>query len=81
MYAAWLGEAGAVTKSRAASVAELRAEQGPYRIFTPEEAVQHVRRSGLLLMHPLCGGIPPALAWEHLELVAKKVLPALASPA
>ena len=31
-------------------------------------------------MHPLCGGIPPALAWEHLELVAKRVLPALASP-
>jgi alkanesulfonate monooxygenase SsuD/methylene tetrahydromethanopterin reductase-like flavin-dependent oxidoreductase (luciferase family) len=81
MYAAWLGESGAVTKSRAASVAELRAEQGPYRIFTPEEAVLHVRRSGVLLMHPLCGGIPPALAWEHLELVAKKVLPALASPA
>ncbi len=81
MYAAWLGEGGSVSKSRAASVAELRAEHGPYRIFTPAEAVQHVRRAGLLLMHPLCGGIPPALAWEHLELVAKEVLPALASPA
>lgn len=81
MYAAWLGEGASVSKSRAASVAELRAERGPYRIFTPEEAVQHVRRSGLLLMHPLCGGIPPALAWEHLELVAKQVLPALARSA
>ena len=81
MYAAWLGESGSVSKSRAASVAELRAEQGPYRIFTPEEAVSYLRRSGILLMHPLCGGIPPALAWEHLQLVAKKVLPALASPA
>jgi alkanesulfonate monooxygenase SsuD/methylene tetrahydromethanopterin reductase-like flavin-dependent oxidoreductase (luciferase family) len=81
MYAEWLGEDGSVSKSRAASVAELRAEQGPYRIFTPEEAVLHVRRAGLLLMHPLCGGIPPALAWEHLELVAKQVQPALARPA
>jgi alkanesulfonate monooxygenase SsuD/methylene tetrahydromethanopterin reductase-like flavin-dependent oxidoreductase (luciferase family) len=81
MYAAWLGGEDAVSRSRAASVAELRAEGGPYRIFTPEEAAAHVRRSGLLLMHPLCGGIPPALAWEHLELVEKKVRPALARPA
>jgi len=77
MYAAWLGASGAVSKSSAASVAELRAERGSYRIFTPEEAILHVRRHGVLLMQPLCGGIPPALAWEHLELVAKRVLPAL----
>ena len=30
-------------------------------------------------MQPLCGGLPPALAWEHLELVAKRVLSALRS--
>jgi alkanesulfonate monooxygenase SsuD/methylene tetrahydromethanopterin reductase-like flavin-dependent oxidoreductase (luciferase family) len=80
-YAAWLGESGSVSRSLAKSVAELRAEQGPYRIFTPEEAAAHVRRNGVFLMHPLCGGIPPALAWEHLELFAKKVRPVLASPA
>jgi hypothetical protein len=39
-----------------------------------------VRRNGVLLMQPLCGGIPPALAWEHLELVASRVLPALEKP-
>jgi alkanesulfonate monooxygenase SsuD/methylene tetrahydromethanopterin reductase-like flavin-dependent oxidoreductase (luciferase family) len=81
MYAAWLGASGSVSKSAATSVAELRAEQGPYRIFTPDEAIEHVRRNGLLLMQPLCGGIPPALAWEHLELVAKRVLPGLRGPA
>ena len=79
MYAAWLGESGSVSKSSAASIDALRAEQGPYRIFTPEQATLHVRRNGVLLMQPLCGGIPPALAWEHLELVAKRVLPALGS--
>jgi alkanesulfonate monooxygenase SsuD/methylene tetrahydromethanopterin reductase-like flavin-dependent oxidoreductase (luciferase family) len=77
MYAAWLGASGSVTKSAATSVAELRAEQGAYRIFTPDEAIAHVRQHGVLLMQPLCGGIPPALAWEHLELVASRVLPAL----
>jgi alkanesulfonate monooxygenase SsuD/methylene tetrahydromethanopterin reductase-like flavin-dependent oxidoreductase (luciferase family) len=76
-YAAWLGESGSASKSRATSVAELRAERGPYRIFSPGEAVTHVRRHGVLLLHPLCGGIPPSLAWEHLELVGKKVLPNL----
>jgi alkanesulfonate monooxygenase SsuD/methylene tetrahydromethanopterin reductase-like flavin-dependent oxidoreductase (luciferase family) len=80
-YAAWLGEGSAVSRSGAASVAELRAQPGPYRIFTPEEAVAYVRRRGALLLHPLCGGIPPALAWEYLELVAKRVLPALRSHA
>jgi alkanesulfonate monooxygenase SsuD/methylene tetrahydromethanopterin reductase-like flavin-dependent oxidoreductase (luciferase family) len=77
MYAGWLGAGASVSKSTATSVAELRAEHGPYRIFTPEEAVAHVRRTGVLLTHPLCGGIPPQIAWEHLELVAKRVLPAL----
>ena len=44
MYAAWLGERRRGRAARApTSVAELRAESGPYRIFTPEEAVAHVR--------------------------------------
>ena len=81
MYAQWLGDSGAVSKSAAASVAALRAERGAYRIFTPDEAVAHVRTNGLLLMQPLCGGMPPALAWESLELVASRVLPALRAPA
>jgi alkanesulfonate monooxygenase SsuD/methylene tetrahydromethanopterin reductase-like flavin-dependent oxidoreductase (luciferase family) len=76
-YAAWMGESGSASKSAAASVAELRAEDGPYRIFTPEEAIAYVRARGPLLLQPLCGGLPPALAWEHLELLEKRVLPAL----
>jgi alkanesulfonate monooxygenase SsuD/methylene tetrahydromethanopterin reductase-like flavin-dependent oxidoreductase (luciferase family) len=79
MYASWLEGAAAVSRSEASSVEELRAQAGPYRIFTPEEAVAHVRKNGVLLLQPLCGGLPPALAWEHLELVAKRVLPALRS--
>jgi alkanesulfonate monooxygenase SsuD/methylene tetrahydromethanopterin reductase-like flavin-dependent oxidoreductase (luciferase family) len=81
MYAEWLRAGGSVSKSQAQSVAELRAERGPYRIFTPDEAIDHARRNGVLLMQPLCGGIPPRVAWEHLELVGKRVLPALVRPA
>jgi hypothetical protein len=30
----------------------------------------------MLGLQPLCGGLPPALAWESLRLVVEKVLPA-----
>ena len=77
MYASWLPEGTSVSRSGAASVAELRAANGPYRIFTPDEAVAHVRERGLLLLQPLCGGMPPDLAWEQLHLIETRVLPAL----
>ena len=77
MYAAWMGESGAISKSTAKSVDELRRENGPYRIFTPEQAVAQIRKNGLLMLQPLAGGIPPKLAWASLELIAAKVMPAL----
>ena len=77
MYASWLGDAASVSKSTATSVASLRAQKGAYQIFTPDEAVAYVRAHGPLLLQPLCGGLPPALAWPSLELIASKVLPAL----
>jgi alkanesulfonate monooxygenase SsuD/methylene tetrahydromethanopterin reductase-like flavin-dependent oxidoreductase (luciferase family) len=78
-YAAWLGAADASSKSVAADVDALRAENGSYRIFTPGEAVAYVREHGVLLTQPLCGGLPPELAWRSLELIAGKVVPALAA--
>jgi alkanesulfonate monooxygenase SsuD/methylene tetrahydromethanopterin reductase-like flavin-dependent oxidoreductase (luciferase family) len=77
MYAAWMGDDhGSVSKSTATDVAALRAEQGSYRIFSVDEAVAYVRERGMLGLQPLCGGLPPALAWESLRLVAEKVIPA-----
>lgn len=78
MYAAWMGDAGAASKSVAKTVEDLRAEQGAYQIFTPQEATQYIRSHGIFLAQPLCGGLPPKLAWESLELLANEVLPALA---
>ena len=70
MYASWLGDTAAASKSTASTIDALRAEGGAYRILTPDEAVDHVRAHGVLALHPLCGGCPPELAWETLELVA-----------
>ncbi len=75
MYAAWLGQTSTSTKSVAGSVEALRAENGSYRIFSVDEAVDHVKATGMLLTQPLCGGLPPKLAWQSLELLVDKVLP------
>jgi hypothetical protein len=68
---------GSITKSTALSVDALRAENGNYRIFTPEQAAARIRRDGALMLQPLCGGLPPEIAWQSLELLASDVLPRL----
>lgn len=50
---------------------------GVYRVLTPDEAVEHGKRAGGFVLHPLMGGIPPELAWRSLELFEQKVLPRL----
>lgn len=77
MYASWLQDTAAASKSTALTIDALRAEGGAYRVLTPDEAVDYVRTHGSLGLHPLCGGCPPELAWETLHLVAERVLPAL----
>jgi hypothetical protein len=46
----------------------LRAAEGPYRIVSVDEAIEYIRSGRPLPLHPLCGGIPPDVAWRHLEL-------------
>lgn len=67
------GDDDVASITRAASVEQLRAAEGPYRIFTPDEAVAHVRSTGSLRLLPLCGGLPPKLAWPYLERAADAV--------
>ena len=59
--------------SRADSVAALRAEGGPYRVLSPERAAEYVQGGRPLPLHPLCGGVPPELAWPFLERAAAAV--------
>lgn len=79
-YAAWMGDRiESATKSVAETVDDLRAAEGGYRIFTPDEAVAEIRERGVLMMHPLCGGLPVEFAWESLETLASDVLPRVRS--
>jgi alkanesulfonate monooxygenase SsuD/methylene tetrahydromethanopterin reductase-like flavin-dependent oxidoreductase (luciferase family) len=65
------GDEGVASISRATSVDELRASAGPYRVFTPGEAVDYMRAGQALPLAPLCGGLPPRLAWPYLERAAQ----------
>jgi alkanesulfonate monooxygenase SsuD/methylene tetrahydromethanopterin reductase-like flavin-dependent oxidoreductase (luciferase family) len=78
MYAEWNPDnqtsAGIADVS---DVEELRATSRTHRIFTADEAVAHVRGGGMLTLAPLCGGIPPDIAWKYLRYVDEAVMPAL----
>lgn len=79
-YGEWLGtDSGASTYSGATSVEELRAEHGNYRILSIDDATAMIRANGVLGMQPLCGGLPPQLAWQSLRTLESKVLPQLKS--
>lgn len=78
IYDDWGGTYKTSNISKATTVDEMRAEKGAYQILTPEEAVASIQSGLPLMLQPLCGGCPPELAWQSLETVAEKVLPALA---
>ena len=82
MYGEWLGGAAqSASGSAVATVDALRAENGNYRILTPDQAIEQIRGGMPLMLQPLVGGLPPELAWRSLELLEREVLPAVAATA
>ena len=77
-YAAWNPQGNTASLSYGKTVDELRAENGAHRVWTVDEAVDWVRQNGYLGLHPLCGGVPPEIAWPYLRRVVDEVMPALA---
>ncbi|MGH0038530.1 MAG: LLM class flavin-dependent oxidoreductase [Myxococcota bacterium] len=80
-YASWQpANQRSAVHSDASSLEELKVE-GKYRVLTPEQCLERAREQGAFatfIHFPLCGGTPPELAWESLELYASDVLPHLA---
>lgn len=77
-YKSWqTADTNSMVQSAATTIEELRAE-GVYQVLTPDEVVALAGLLGNLggiVLHPLCGGLPPEMAWPSLELFADKVLP------
>jgi alkanesulfonate monooxygenase SsuD/methylene tetrahydromethanopterin reductase-like flavin-dependent oxidoreductase (luciferase family) len=65
------GDDGVASISRATDVGGLREANGPYRILTIEEAAEYIRGGQALPLAPLCGGVPPEVAWPYLERAAE----------
>ena len=79
-YAEWNeGNTDTASLSFVKTAEELRVEQRSHRIFTVEEAIEHIRSGAPLGLHPLIGGLPPEIAWRYLHVVADIVMPALQS--
>jgi alkanesulfonate monooxygenase SsuD/methylene tetrahydromethanopterin reductase-like flavin-dependent oxidoreductase (luciferase family) len=56
--------------THAKTVEELRATSRTHVIMSTEEAARRAADGEMFNVSPLCGGIPPALAWPYLERVA-----------
>ena len=57
--------------SAATSVEQLRAEEGEYRIVTPDAAIELLAAGTVLALQPLVGGIPPEIAWPYVHRAAE----------
>lgn len=77
MYGEWnVDKDNIASLSQARTIDALREERGAHRIYSVDEAVDIVKEGGMLMLHPLCGGLPPELAWKYLKVVTDDVMPA-----
>ena len=78
-YGAWHAAAAdaASPYSTVADLDELR-RSGSYAVLTPDEYVHELKALPFpfAMLHPLCGGMPPELAWTSLRLLETEVAPA-----
>lgn len=80
-YAAWNpGNETSAGFSHVASVDELREAAASHVILSVPEAISYVRRGEILNLSPLCGGLPPEIAWPYLKRVGEVVLPEASRP-
>jgi alkanesulfonate monooxygenase SsuD/methylene tetrahydromethanopterin reductase-like flavin-dependent oxidoreductase (luciferase family) len=77
-YGAWAAQDDVASPYRTMTgVEELRAS-GEYVVLTPDEYVEQLKEQDFAFpfLHPLCGGMPPEVAWSSLRLFEEKVIPA-----
>src|ERR1700758_282472 len=81
-YAAWNpGNETSAGFFHVTTVAELREASTSHVIISTAEAISRVRAGQMLILSPLCGGLPPEVAWPYLKRVGEVVMPAAAGSA
>ena len=75
-YAAWNpGDETTAGFSHVTSVDELRDKPASHVIISVSEAISWIRAGKVFNLSPLCGGLPPEIAWPYLKRVGEVVLP------
>ena len=79
-YGAWQAQDNLATPYRKVADADALRATGQYRVVTPDHFVTEMKAAPFAFaqLHPLCGGMPPELAWSSLRLFERDVLPAFA---
>ena len=79
-YGRWQAQDDVATPYRTMTDAAALRATGQYQVLTPTHFVDEMkaRPFPFVMLHPMCGGIPPDLAWRSLELFEHEVLPAFA---
>ena len=77
-YGAWQAQDDLATPYRQVADADALRITGQYRVVTPADFVTEMKAAPFAFaqLHPLCGGMPPDLAWSSLRLFEREVLPA-----
>jgi alkanesulfonate monooxygenase SsuD/methylene tetrahydromethanopterin reductase-like flavin-dependent oxidoreductase (luciferase family) len=79
-YGAWLAQGDSTANYHAVDDLDELRKGIDYAVLTPEQYVEQLKQAPFPFanLHPLCGGMPPELAWESLRLFETEVLPAFA---
>ncbi len=79
-YGIWQSQDDIASPYRTVNDTDALRDTGQYRVVSPEQFVEEQKASPFpfAFFHPLCGGIPPELAWSSLRLFEERVLPAFA---
>ena len=80
-YGVWQAQDDIASPYRVVADADALRASGRYAVLTPDELIAELRAAPFpfTMFHPLCGGIPPALAWPSLHLLETRVMPAFAT--
>ncbi len=78
-YGAWQAQDDLASPYRTVPDTEALRATGHYRVLTPAQYVEELKAAPFpfAMLHPLCGGMPPELAWSSLRLFEHEVLPAV----
>lgn len=79
-YGLWAAESGSETGYQPMDDPEMLLSFGQHKILTPQEAIEMISEmpaDGVVMFHPLMGGLDPKLAWENLRTFETEVLPYL----